>query len=94
MSVRMFIGLEPAERSALMKLAEMELRSPRDQLRVILREELKKRGLLRSTDKRDSDDDLVQGLMVSSDEKQSANYQEHEPMMLIPQVERENEGEP
>lgn len=48
MTTRMVVTLEPKERSALIRLAEMELRPPRDQLRVILREELYRRGLLRS----------------------------------------------
>ena len=46
MSTRMVVILEPSERSGLRQLAEMELRSPRDQLRAILRSELESRGLL------------------------------------------------
>ena len=48
MTTRMVVTLELKERSALIKLAEMELRSPRDQIRVILRAALYRRGLLRS----------------------------------------------
>ena len=54
MATRMVVTLEPKERSALIKLAEMELRPPRDQLRVILREELYRRGLLSSRSEDDS----------------------------------------
>ena len=54
MTIRMVVTLEPKERSALIKLAEMELRPPRDQIRVILRAELYRRGLLRSRNENDS----------------------------------------
>ena len=44
---RITITFTRSERSALMKLAEQELRDPRDQARLILREELERRGLLK-----------------------------------------------
>jgi hypothetical protein len=47
---RVTVTLCPAEREALVKLALTELRSPRDQVRHILRRELEQLGLLSSTD--------------------------------------------
>jgi hypothetical protein len=49
---RITVTLEREERSALMRLAEAELRDPRDQARLILRHELQQRGLLSVTDDR------------------------------------------
>ena len=43
---RLRIVLEQAEYSALLKVAQAELRSPEDQLRHILRAELERRGLV------------------------------------------------
>jgi len=44
------VPLDGRERSALAKLAERELRDPRDQARLMLRLELEKRGLLAPAD--------------------------------------------
>ena len=49
-NTRITIALEQQERSALMKLASAELRSPRDQARFVLRRELVRCGLLPPTD--------------------------------------------
>lgn len=46
METRITVTLTSKERFALTKLAEKELRFPRDQLRVILSYELQKLGLL------------------------------------------------
>ena len=46
METRITVTLTPKERFALSTLAERELRSMRDQLRIILRNELIKLGLL------------------------------------------------
>lgn len=47
---RITITLCPNEREALWRLAESELRHPRDQIHFLLREELKRRGLVKSAD--------------------------------------------
>lgn len=47
---RLRIPLEQREYSALLKMAQAELRSPDDQIRYVLREELRHRGLLQSDD--------------------------------------------
>ena len=52
MATRLLITLDSAERSALTKLSQKELRDPRDQLRLILRQELERQGLLLSNDGR------------------------------------------
>jgi len=44
--VRLQIALDPIEADNLARLAAKELRDPRDQLRLILRQELERRGLL------------------------------------------------
>ena len=49
-NARITIALEQCERAALMKLAQAELREPRDQARYIIRCELERRGLLPPTD--------------------------------------------
>lgn len=49
MSTRMTIVLSKDEAEALTAIARDELREPRDQLRLLLREELSRRGLLVST---------------------------------------------
>ena len=46
MATRIQLTLDRLERAGLMRLAELHLRSPRDQLRLILREELERAGLL------------------------------------------------
>ncbi|MBN1890350.1 MAG: hypothetical protein JW850_20315 [Thermoflexales bacterium] len=43
---RLVISLDGAERSALVTLAEIERRNPRDQAAVIIRQDLVRRGLL------------------------------------------------
>lgn len=43
---RLTVLLSGEERTALVKLAESELRDPRNQIRLILRQELESRGLL------------------------------------------------
>ena len=45
--VRLQIVLDPAEAEALAMWAESELRDPRDQIRLVLRRELERRGLLK-----------------------------------------------
>lgn len=45
MRTRIQIALDAAERSGLIRLAEKEMRDPRDQLKLILRQELERRGL-------------------------------------------------
>jgi len=47
---RITITLCPDEREALWRLAESELRHPRDQIHLLLREGLDRRGLLKSAD--------------------------------------------
>lgn len=44
--MRMTIFLTETERQALMKISQIEVREPRDQIRFWLREEAVKRGLL------------------------------------------------
>jgi len=46
MNTRLVINLSAEERMALLQLAQQEFRSPRDQLRVILRQALFDHGLL------------------------------------------------
>ena len=46
MVIRIYLTLEPEERRAIDKLADRELRDPKDQLRILLREALYQRGLL------------------------------------------------
>jgi hypothetical protein len=48
---RLTVNLHVSEHDALLKLAKIELRDPRDQLRAILRAELERRGLLASAKK-------------------------------------------
>jgi len=43
---RITITLDRKERAALMQLASSEMREPRDQVRYILRNELKRLGLI------------------------------------------------
>ena len=51
---RVTVTLCPAEREALVKLALTELRSPRDQVRYIIRRELEQLGLLPPADVSDA----------------------------------------
>ncbi len=44
--VRLQVMLDPAEAEALATWAECELRDPRDQIRLVLRRELERLGLL------------------------------------------------
>jgi hypothetical protein len=44
--VRLQIVLDPAEADALAAWAESELRDPRDQIRLVVRRELERQGLL------------------------------------------------
>jgi hypothetical protein len=44
--VRLQVVLDPTEGRALTDLAFKELRDPRDQIRLIVRQELERRGLL------------------------------------------------
>jgi hypothetical protein len=48
--VRLQIVLDPAEADALAAWAESELRDPRDQIRLVVRRELERRGLLHVTE--------------------------------------------
>ena len=45
---RLKMPLEQVEYSGLLKIADNELRNPVDQMRIILRQELERRGLLSS----------------------------------------------
>ena len=49
--VRLQVVLDPAEADALARWAASELRDPRDQIRLVLRQELERRGLLRFTER-------------------------------------------
>lgn len=53
--VRLQIVLDPAEAEALATWADCELRDPRDQVRLVLRRELQRQGLL------DANDEAVKG---------------------------------
>lgn len=44
--VRLQVMLDPSEADALAQWAASELRDPRDQIRIVLRQELERRGLL------------------------------------------------
>ncbi len=46
MVIRMVLNLSADERNALVELAQKQLRSPQDQVRIILRQVLFSRGLL------------------------------------------------
>lgn len=46
--VQVKVPLEQHEYTALLKIARVELRSPDDRLRYVLRQELRRRGLLQS----------------------------------------------
>jgi len=72
METRIMISLTSKERFALSSLAKRELRSPRDQLRVILRNELQKLGFL-DMDEEDSRPGTHQGITnrVENQEKAS-----------------------
>lgn len=48
--VRLQVVLDPAEAEALAMWAASELRDPRDQIRLVLRQELERRGLLQVTE--------------------------------------------
>ena len=54
MTTRIFVTLEPEERTALAILAKKEMRPLRDQIRFLLRQELTKRDLLINQDQRKS----------------------------------------
>lgn len=56
--VRLQVVLDPAEADALARLATLEMRDPRDQIRMVLRRELEKCGLLVRTDDERRRDDL------------------------------------
>ncbi|MBP6177963.1 MAG: hypothetical protein KA480_06535 [Anaerolineales bacterium] len=43
---RIILNMKPEEKSALLFLAEMEFRDPRDQAALIIRQELQRQGLL------------------------------------------------
>lgn len=49
--VRLQVVLNSTEAKALNRWAESELREPRDQIRFVLRQALKERGLLQGADK-------------------------------------------
>ena len=46
METRMMVMLDAVERNALSEWAQTELRDPRDQIRLFVREALERRGLL------------------------------------------------
>ncbi|MBC8254057.1 MAG: hypothetical protein H8E35_08510 [Ardenticatenia bacterium] len=46
---RLQVVLDPTEANALARWAASELRDPRDQIRLVLRQELERRGLLKAT---------------------------------------------
>ncbi len=58
--VRLQLLLDRTEAEALSRWAAAELRDPRDQIRLVLRQELERRGLLQSTE------DVADGQDVSS----------------------------
>jgi hypothetical protein len=71
METRIMISLTSKERFALSALAKRELRSPRDQLRVILRNELQKLGLL-DVDKDNPEYDTHQGTTKWAENQEKA----------------------
>jgi hypothetical protein len=54
--LRIQINLSPNEAVGLNKLAHLHLRTPREQLRFLLREELQRHGLLDSTHETDKEE--------------------------------------
>ncbi len=52
--VRLQVLLDTSEANLLAQLAASELRDPRDQIRLIVRQELKRRGLLPASDGADA----------------------------------------
>ena len=48
--VRLQVLLDPTEADLLARLAASELRDPRDQIRLVIRQELQRRGLLPNPD--------------------------------------------
>jgi hypothetical protein len=52
--VRLQVLLDTTEANLLAQLAASELRDPRDQIRLIIRQELKRRGLLPASDTADA----------------------------------------
>jgi hypothetical protein len=62
---RLIIRLEADERNALNELACRELRDPRDQIRIVLRKELERLGLLKSSPKIEdfSKDQMIGGYL-------------------------------
>ena len=57
--VRLQVHLDPSEADALARWAASELRDPRDQIRLLLRRELKQRGLLPSSDDKAPEREVV-----------------------------------
>lgn len=56
MTTRLTITLEPSERNALDELSINELRDPRDQIKIILRRELIRLGLLNQNSSGEAND--------------------------------------
>ena len=46
---RLYVTLRDEEHNALMKMASVELRDPRDQARLVIRQELVRRGYLKES---------------------------------------------
>jgi len=65
----MMVMLGRDERDALISLAQIELRMPRDQLRHILRQELCRRGLLPESDGTQSETNQISSSLPDEDEK-------------------------
>ena len=53
--IRLQVVLDPSEADALMRWAKAELRDPRDQIRMTLRQELVRRDLLDATCKNEKE---------------------------------------
>ena len=60
--IRLLVGLSLMEAEALARWATSELRDPRDQIRFLLRHELRNRGLL--------SDDKTQGQHIERNDKE------------------------
>jgi hypothetical protein len=61
MPTRMMVTLTDDEADALLRMADAELRDPREQLRLLLRQEARRRGLL-AVEEQDGMSDEKRGL--------------------------------
>ena len=67
--VRISVSLSQPELAALVQMAQTDCRHPREQLRYMLREVAKQRGLLRLGDQTDDEATDVQGVSTRSRER-------------------------